>query len=734
MRDWVRLRWHNARLGLPRLVTERKESRHHPIERLGSAFGGILMIGSPRAGLVVLAAAAVEPAHLIGALLGLLMAEAFLRSIGSADPGLQGAVRANGILAGIAAAWLVAPMGQPLHVAVLFILLASGAAAVVAAALARVLVHAPVPPLSAAFAIVFGILLTILPYWAQAASLSDVVWPFPIGATGWLDSFLRSMGMILFSPRPVTGLLVLAAMMLWSRTMVLSGIVGWIFTVLTAELLSGFGFQWMWLISAHNGFIAGMLLGAVIYLPGWTTLFISALAGVSASILTLVTQTGFGGTGWAFQPLPALITIWVAILALSARSVPHAVVTSQRRDLPPEYAWKRAMLAEARFGAPEPLVAVPLSGTLMIGQSFGGPLSHRGAWSHGLDFEFPHDGGAPHGIYGARVYCPVAGVVELICDGIDDNPIGVSNYSQNWGNHVVIRMDQGFWLMLAHLGRGSIVVGPGQRVAVGQELASVGNSGRSPTPHLHMHVQAGPLAGAPTLPFKLANYLLVATGPDASPIWIQGGVPEAGQWVRAALRVPAGFSLASGLAPGVALWRVTSTGRIPARFARFSPSEYLSTTLDPAGNHCVTDGRGGRLVMRADVDGLRVHEIEGRPGLLLLLWSMGLPIIPYCATPGLTWNDRYSPPPVTWGDFVGAAILPYLSRAPLKLQLRCTAISDDASREMLVESRVMAPVDDGPVSIKARIAALKGPVAWDVQFSRGTIVAELVAFEPGMPA
>jgi len=632
-------------LGLPPLVTDRKNAPYRAIERVGRAFGGILMIGNPAAGLVVVAAAAIEPIHLVGSLLGLLVAEAFLHWLGNENPGLTGSVRANCILSGIAASWLVAPMAQPLHVAIFFVLLTAGAAAAVAAALARALARTAVPPLSAAFTAVFGVLLTTLPLWAQTASLSEAAWPFPTGAAGWLDSFLRSMGMILFSPRPATGLLVLAAMLLWSRTMVLNGIVGWVFTILTAEMLANFGFRWMWLISAHNGFIAGMLLGSIVYLPGRATLLLSALAGVSASLLTLVMQTSFGGTGWAYQPLPALLTVWIAVLALSARSARHTVVDSQRRDLPPEYAWQKATLAMVRFGEPAPLVAVPLAGTLVIAQSFDGSLSHRGAWSHALDFELPYEAGSSGGILGARIYCPAAGVVELMCNDVDDNPIGVSNYSQNWGNHIVIRMDQGFWLMLAHLGKGTILVTAGQRVTLGQELGAVGNSGRSPAPHLHMHVQTGPLAGAPTLPFKLVNYIQVATETDATPTWIQAGIPETGNLVRAALPVPATFSLAAGLAPGTTLWRIASTGSIPPRFARFSLSEYLSTTLDPAGNHCVTDGRGGRLVMRADVDGLRVHALEGRPGPLLLLWSMSLPVVPYCAMPGLSWSDRVAFPP-----------------------------------------------------------------------------------------
>jgi murein DD-endopeptidase MepM/ murein hydrolase activator NlpD len=726
---WVR--WRRQLLGMVRALRGHGLERRpvHAIQHLGRAFGGILMIGSPKAGLLVLGALAIEPVHLVGAIVGLLLAEGCLRAIGNEDTVRAATVRANAILAAVAASWLVAPMQQSLHVAAVLIVLASGAAAVTAAAVTRALANTPVPPLSAAFIFVFAILLTLLPSWAQQAVISEPAWPYPGGLRGWLDSFLRSMGMILFSPRPETGLLVFAALLFWSRAVVLSGIVGWISGIMTAKALAGFGFQWLWLLAAHNGFIAGMLLGAVFHLPGRAALITSALAGISASVLGLVLQTGLAGTGWAFQPLPALITVWVALLALSVRPAAHPLVTTLRRDVAPEEEWRQATLAEARFGTPEPLIAVPLAGVVTISQSFDGPLSHRGAWRHGLDFELPVDTASPGSIQGARVYCPAPGMVEVVGDGIADNPLGLSNYSQNWGNHIIIRMDQGGWLMLAHLARGSIAVASGQRVIVGQTLADVGNSGRSPVPHLHLHVQSGPFPGAPTLPFKLANYVQ-SSSTAMSPVWMRAGVPEAGSFVRAALPVPESFRVAAGLAPGFGLWRVTSTGTIPPRYSGFSRTENLSTLLDPAGNHCVTDGRGGQLVIHADVDGLRVRTLHGQPGLLLQLWAMALPVLPYCAAPGLVWSDRIDPVPATLLDCIAAAAGPYLSRSAASARMACAVVPSETREELVVETQVFGQVDDDPPRIITRLTTFKGPFGWEMHFENGRITAELVSFEP----
>lgn len=53
------------------------------------------------------------------------------------------------------------------------------------------------------------------------------------------------------------------------------------------------------------------------------------------------------------------------------------------------------------------------------------------------------------------------------------------------GNHVVIRGHDGEYALLAHLQRGSVRVGVGQRVEAGQPIARCGNSGNSTEPHVH---------------------------------------------------------------------------------------------------------------------------------------------------------------------------------------------------------------------------------------------------------
>ena len=59
------------------------------------------------------------------------------------------------------------------------------------------------------------------------------------------------------------------------------------------------------------------------------------------------------------------------------------------------------------------------------------------------------------------------------------------------GHYVVLRADDDHDYVFMHLRRGSIPVSEGQRVAAGEQIGEVGNSGRSFGAHLHFEVWVG---------------------------------------------------------------------------------------------------------------------------------------------------------------------------------------------------------------------------------------------------
>jgi murein DD-endopeptidase MepM/ murein hydrolase activator NlpD len=59
------------------------------------------------------------------------------------------------------------------------------------------------------------------------------------------------------------------------------------------------------------------------------------------------------------------------------------------------------------------------------------------------------------------------------------------------GHYVVLRADDERDYVFMHLRRGSILVEEGQRIAIGEQIGQVGNSGRSFGAHLHFEVWVG---------------------------------------------------------------------------------------------------------------------------------------------------------------------------------------------------------------------------------------------------
>jgi Peptidase family M23 len=90
-----------------------------------------------------------------------------------------------------------------------------------------------------------------------------------------------------------------------------------------------------------------------------------------------------------------------------------------------------------------------------------------------------------------------AGTVVRTQDGLPNNPDiprppKIPPIQNTVGNHVVLRVAPGVYLLYAHFQPGSLRVHVGERVRRGQVLGLIGTSGNSTTPHLHFQVMTTP--------------------------------------------------------------------------------------------------------------------------------------------------------------------------------------------------------------------------------------------------
>ena len=118
--------------------------------------------------------------------------------------------------------------------------------------------------------------------------------------------------------------------------------------------------------------------------------------------------------------------------------------------------------------------------------------------------------------FGDAVYSATSGKVVGVVDDIPETPAG--GFPKNptaqtaGGNHIVVAMGHGRYAFYAHLQPGSITVRVGQRVAIGQVLGLLGNSGNTNAPHLHFHVMDSPSPLASNgMPYRFTNFAVTGT-------------------------------------------------------------------------------------------------------------------------------------------------------------------------------------------------------------------------------
>ncbi len=110
-----------------------------------------------------------------------------------------------------------------------------------------------------------------------------------------------------------------------------------------------------------------------------------------------------------------------------------------------------------------------------------------------------------YGCYGAPVLAPTDGLVTHVTNDLPDLRPGARGDRRNvFGNVVVLKLNTGTYLLLAHLQHNSVRVKAGAMVREGEVLAACGNSGNSTGPHIHIqHQRQDPM----TSPANLAEGL-----------------------------------------------------------------------------------------------------------------------------------------------------------------------------------------------------------------------------------
>lgn len=130
--------------------------------------------------------------------------------------------------------------------------------------------------------------------------------------------------------------------------------------------------------------------------------------------------------------------------------------------------------------------------------SYGGPVPSNAIKGSG-SFTWPASGSITQRYWGGHPAIDVGSWTGSPVKAADSGYVVTAGggWNAGYGNHVIVDHGNGYVTLYAHLN--SIFVRPGESVARGQQLGTVGNTGNSTGPHLHFEIR---YQGTPQNPFS----------------------------------------------------------------------------------------------------------------------------------------------------------------------------------------------------------------------------------------
>jgi len=449
--------------------------------------------------------------------------------------------------------------------------------------------------------------------------------------------YLQSLGAIFFLPRIDAGALVLVALLTYSRIATLLSAMAFALVAFFGAELFVLGDPMLRILLGYNCVLIAVALGGVWFVPSPSSFVLAAAGALAGGIFALGTVGRLAYVGVPLLILPFNLTVLLVLYAMRQRMSDGRPKAVDFLPGSPEQNLNYFRTRLARFGSRYFVrISAPFLGRWVCTQSVDGTITHRDAWRHALDFQVADDDGEfftgdgsrleDYRCYHLPVVAPANGIVALVDDEIPDNPVGEINVEDNWGNLVIVYHAPGLYSLVGHLSPGTITVKEGQHVRLGETLGLCGNSGRSPTPHLHFQLQATARVGAPTLALELQD-LIVEDEKGETMVSVM--VPDEGAIVRNVQPEP------------------TLAGRL-----RFEYGETLRFETDGRIEELVADidlngtfrlkSRDLRATVYYDhaPSGFIVWDATGDPRSSLRLMQTALSRVPFDQSRSLSWTDH----------------------------------------------------------------------------------------------
>ena len=336
--------------------------------------------------------------------------------------------------------------------------------------------------------------------------------------------FFKSMSAILFQVNIASGIILSIGLIIYSRIAFILMVFGYAVAIFFGFVMGGFHqIDMSYYNMGTNFMLVAIALGGFYLIPSlrsflWLFISVPIAYLIATGVGTLMFKVGV-----PIFSLPFCITVILFLYMLQMRKTHGKLVLTPIQYYSPEINLYRYINGRERLmNNVYHQIALPFMGEWMVSQGYDGTITHKGDWSKALDFvvldnemktyRFPGNLPEHFYCYNKPVLSPADGIVEEIIDHIDDNEIGGNNTQQNWGNTIVIKHREGLYSKLSHLKKHSFKVAKGAYVKKGELIAHVGNSGRSPEPHLHFQIQATPYVGSKTLTYPISFFTVRENG------------------------------------------------------------------------------------------------------------------------------------------------------------------------------------------------------------------------------
>lgn len=406
-------------------------------------------------------------------------------------------------------------------------------------------------------------------YKIGGASLVDFMTAIEnIPIPGFIHIYLKSLSAIFFQYNIIAGAMILLGLITWSRIGFLLSIIGFTTGYLFYYMFAGDFSELAYSYIGFNFILSAIAIGGFYTVPSRSSFTLAIVIMPLIAVLINAFTGLLAVYQLPFYSLPFVLTVLLVIMMLQQRVYGKNLALVTYQYFSPEKNLYQHSNNISRFKNNTLFsLQLPFYGEWHVSQGHNGSITHREAWKNALDFvvvdeltrtyKLPGHQLTDFFCYNLPVLAPADGYVTEVMDGIADNAINDVNLEQNWGNSIVIKHAEGLYTKLSHLKKDSIVVKVNDYVRSGQLLATCGNSGRSPEPHLHFQAQATPFIGSKTIDYPLAYFV---SRHNTTFTFHAYETPEEGSHIHNPVKTPL-LAKAFHFIPGQQIkWKVEKTG------------------------------------------------------------------------------------------------------------------------------------------------------------------------------